>query len=286
MGIPTYMYVETSPPDTIGIGEEFRFNGYLRQSDEIPIENRIVELYVDGAKVNEISTDDRGGWDFWICPWMTCGTRTVEAKFLGDTTYDPCSTGVYEVYVVGAETSITVVEAPPLDVGVGEPFYISGVLEDEVPIGLLNKTVELYADGAIVKTGRTGSSVEEVIDGAWRFAVPAPQTLGVHTVEVKFPGDETHEPCSSGVIEFNAIESGVVATIENLGHVPTKTLQGERWGGYFHLCNRGTEAGNVRAVISGDIEGETPIITMNPGDCQTIAFGAGGPATFTIRTGV
>lgn len=256
-----------------------------------PIGGAIVDAYMDGVKVGETSTNEDGVFKFEF-EGFPRGTHTIQFKFTGDATYDPCSSSHYDVTAVGVETRITEVDAPPSDVGVGEPFYIYGILEEYIePVwkGLINKTVELWVDGAKVKAQRTGCSIEEERPGhdpgRWRFAVPAPQTLGVHTVDVRFPGDETHEPCSSGVIEFNAIESEVVATIENL-YAPTKTEQGERWGGYFHLCNRGTGAGNVRAVISGDIEGETPIITMNPGDCQTIAFGAGGPAIFTIKTGV
>ncbi|MBA7593134.1 hypothetical protein ES703_00051 [subsurface metagenome] len=286
MGIPTYMYVELPPPETVGIGEEFRFYGYLRQSDETPIENGIVELYVDGTKVDEISTDDRGGWDLWIGPWMTRGTRTIEAKFLGDATYDPCSTDLYEVYVVGSETSITVVEAPPLDVGVGEPFYICGFLASGLE-RLLDKTVELYVNGAKVKAERTGHETETANQGWWRFAVPAPQTLGVHTVEVRFNGDDAYEPCSSGVIEFNAIESGVVPTIEPYW-IPTKVALGEYWAGTYYLCNRGTGAGSIRAVIitEGGVVSETPILSMSPGGCQKLSITGYGPTSFTIRTGV
>ncbi|GAJ13141.1 unnamed protein product, partial [marine sediment metagenome] len=221
-----------------------------------------------------------------IGAWTSRGTHTVEVKFLGDETYDPCSTGVYYVTVVGGETLMDIFVPSP-DVGIGEPFYAWGYLKKVLqgPMALLDKTVELYADGVKVRDERTGSEIDGLNPGRYRFAVPAPQTLGAHTVEVRFAGDDIYEPCSSGIVEFNAVESGVVATIENLARIPTKVEQGEGWSGYFYLCNRGTGAGNVRAVISGDIEGETPIITMNPGDCQTIAFGAGGPARFTIRTG-
>lgn len=285
MGILTRLLIFL--PETVDAWEEFTVSGSLRWHAGadiwIPLEGRIVEFYVNQVKVGERVTDSVGVCGFRLS--LPRGTYMVQAKFLGDETYEPVSSEVHTIVVIGAETSITVVEAPPLNVGVGEPFYICGFLASGLA-RLLDKTVELYVNWAKVRAERTGSEIDGTNQGRWRFAVPAPQTLGVHIVEVRFPGDETHEPCSSGVLEFNAIESGVVATIENLARIPTKVEQGEAWRAYFHLCNRGTGAGNVRAVISGDIEGETPIITMNPGVCQTIAFGAGGPATFTIKTGV
>lgn len=286
MAIPTYITVTGAPPATVTMGESFPFSGVLFDMDGNPLENKLIELYADGAKVAEGYSDDRG-WEFFVTLY-TRGTHTVHVEFPGDETYEPSSSDVYTFVVIGQETYITVVDAPPSDSGAGEPFYISGWFEI-LNVRTLYKTVELYVDGVKVKSERTGCSfiptAPEHDPGRWRFAVPTPQILGTHTVEVRFPGDDTHEPSSSGVMEFNAVESLVVPTIENV-YVPTTVAPWEYWLGYFHLCNRGTGVGYVRAVLQGDIDGATPNILLNPGGCQTIAIGGTGPASFTIRVGV
>lgn len=305
MPVQTMIYFSPTPPESVTAGESVKFYIYLYYSTDsawYPLAGVPVELWVDYSKVASGHTDSLGRCI--ISHSFTRGTHLIYAHFPGwelgwpPVWYPPSTTSVYTIYAVGIETSMDIYVPSP-DVGVGEPFYAWGYLKEVLPPppegpgprGLLDKTVELYVDGSMIRSERTGFSVPKgwpgYDPGRWRFAVPAFQTLGAHTVEVKFPGDEIYDPCSSGVIEFNAIESEVVATIENRS-IPTKVAPREYWEGRYYLCNRGTGAGNIRAVVitEGDVVSEIPILTMAPGECVRLEITGSGPTSFTIRTGV
>lgn len=85
-------------------------------------------------------------------------------------------------------TYMTVSEAPPSSVRVGESFAFAGYLYDEDGHILSGKTINGYSDGNLAGSTTTNAN------GWWSFTI-APEIEGTFTLYAEFPGDADYTGC-------------------------------------------------------------------------------------------
>lgn len=236
------MVVDTEPPSKANAREIFQFDGRLLDKDSNPLTDKTINLWVDGAQANTITTGSDGGWTFGIT--LEPGIHGLYAQFPGDDEHSPCYTKGYTVRVGITEMSVTV--EPPSAVDPGAAFHFAGTLSSEIAGGLLGMTINLYRIGVEgpIATTTTGA------DGVWGFDVVI-DAEGHHRVRAEFPGDADYV---RSVMKEYPVAVGVLpcfGCLKGPGNSWTDGGNGRRIKGWVFECPEDGYAKSITAFLRG-----------------------------------
>lgn len=87
---PTSLMISNIPSE-VNVGEQFKVEGFLEEANfpKNPLENKTINLYIDGQKQADTVTGNMGSFAFNITLGET-GNHEVYAEFPGDSEYEGC----------------------------------------------------------------------------------------------------------------------------------------------------------------------------------------------------
>ena len=185
IGVYSTTGLEFTGPAEIAVDVPAKFSGRLTQDDGEPVDNREVQVQVDGRNLDLVSTDENGMFEF-ANTFEAAGERTVEVEF----EEQDFMLGVSASLAVSVTMPTALVLDVPGAIGLDQEFSVGGALRDIRGNFLANHTVLLSLNSAASKPSETNAH------GEFLFGLSVDRP-GVHTVDAVFVGLGNFEPSES-----------------------------------------------------------------------------------------
>ena len=185
IGVYSTTGLEFTGPAEIAVDVPAKFSGRLTQDDGEPVDNREVQVQVDGRNLDLVSTDENGMFEF-ANTFEAAGERTVEVEF----EEQDFMLGVSASLAVSVTMPTALVLDVPGAIGLDQEFSVGGALRDIRGNSLANHTVLLSLNSAASKPSETNAH------GEFLFGLSVDRP-GVHTVDAVFVGLGNFEPSES-----------------------------------------------------------------------------------------
>ena len=185
IGVYSTTGLEFTGPAEIAVDVPAKFSGRLTQDDGEPVDNREVQVQVDGRNLDLVSTDENGMFEF-ANTFEAAGERTVEVEFAEQ----DFMLGVSASLAVSVTMPTALVLDVPGAIGLDQEFSVGGALRDIRGNSLANHTVLLSLNSAASKPNETNAH------GEFLFGLSVDRP-GVHTVDAVFVGLGNFEPSES-----------------------------------------------------------------------------------------
>ncbi len=163
-----------------------------RTTDKAKLAKQTVSFLVDGTKVGDATTDDKGNaiFAYALDDTLTPGTHTLEADFAATDHYN-ASTATGTLTAKVTATKLTVVAASGK---VGETVNLTAKLKRSTDgKGLAGKPLHFLVDGVEVGVGETNSDGIAILS----FTIPDTLKAGAHTLVATFAGDDYYKSSTS-----------------------------------------------------------------------------------------
>jgi hypothetical protein len=173
-------------------------------SGDVPITINVISTLYDSAGnpllgkpiieyINDIWIGERYSGTPFSMYIKEAGIYRFQTKFAGDDDYLACDSPVVTVTLTAPPppkipTSITI-DVSPTSGRVPFTVTVSGNLSDNVGSPVVGRRIDLYVDGAYIKSEYTNTSGNYVISTDIT-------TAGTYQFQTEFPGDETYEGCA------------------------------------------------------------------------------------------
>ncbi len=185
IGVYSTTGLEFTGPAEIAVDVPAKFSGRLTQDDGEPVDNREVQVQVDGRTLELVSTDENGMFEF-ANTFESAGERTVEVEF----EEQDFMLGVSASLAVSVTMPTALVLDVPGAIGMDQEFSISGALRDIRGNSLANHTVLLSLNSD------AKDPIETDAEGEFRIGLSVDRP-GVHTIDAVFVGLGNFEPSES-----------------------------------------------------------------------------------------
>jgi len=190
------------------IGQLATLTATLRRvADNAPVSGKSISFVVEGTSAGSANTNASGvATRSWTVTSGVLGDRPMSASFAGDSLYHGTSdTANFHRY---ANTTVTVSHVSGTR---GETVMLSAKLtrthDGELIVG---RTLSFKVDGSSVGTAVTNSSGI----ASHNYTIPSGASLGDHTIEVTFAGDDPLNPSSgTGTLTVSASTRRVAGTV-------------------------------------------------------------------------
>ena len=193
IGVYSTTGLEFTGPAEIAVDVPAKFSGRLTQDDGEPVDNREVQVQVDGRSMELVSTDENGIFEF-ANTFEAAGERTVEVAF----EEQDFMLGVSASLAVSVTMPTTLIVDVPGPIGMDQEFSVSGALRDIRGNSLANHTV-------LLSLNSSGSEpIETNAQGEFLFGLSVDRP-GVHTIHAVFDGSGNFEP-SASILSFVVTE--------------------------------------------------------------------------------
>jgi hypothetical protein len=181
------------PSRTTGLPGLITMDGLLSDSAGNAIDGVTVKLNINGSDKKTFITKSWYPYPFilrniWFEYTFPEGTFDIQAYWEGNAAYQGCSGSLIRATyakvptVIYPFTASPSTGAPPLDVSV------AGLLKDNTGFALSAKSIDIYRDGTKIATALTsGGGVFTYLDRL--------TTVGPHTYQAEFKGDDTYAGC-------------------------------------------------------------------------------------------
>ncbi|WP_409200316.1 Ig-like domain repeat protein [Methanobrevibacter sp. DSM 116169] len=207
--IPTITTVEV--PDEVIIGEKVEIEVTLTDEDGNPLENKTLDVIVDGEKIGNVTTD-KDGKGYINHTFTEEGKPVITAEFAGDNVYEE-STGKNTTNVAKIPTTTTVEVPEKIIPGATEEITITLTDEDGNP--LENKTLDVIVDGEKIGNVTTDKDGKGYINHTFTEE-------GKPVITAEFAGDNVYEE-STGKNTTNVAKIPTTTTVT----VPDEITVGE-----------------------------------------------------------
>jgi hypothetical protein len=245
-----------------------------------PVPTGMVQFYMDGAKVQDVSLDAKGNAVLAITP-TTAGHHVILAKFLGDAKTAISSASVTEQVAQNTRTATTTTLAasPAQGVSVGQNVTFTATVTDPTKGGPAPTGQVAFMQGTtVLKTvalDKTGKAVYTT-----SFA-----TAGKFTITAKYLGDTHTSPSSASVAEQVATDTRS-ATTTALAATPAQAGVGQTVTFTATVTDQ-AKGGPAPTGQVAFMQGTTVLKTValdNTGKAvYTTSFAAAGKVTITAR---
>ena len=185
IGVYSTTGLEFTGPAEIAVDVPAKFSGRLTQDDGEPVDNREVQVQVDGRNLELVSTDENGMFEF-ANTFEAAGERTVEVEF----EEQDFMLGVSASLAVSVTMPTALVLDVPGAIGLDQEFSVGGALRDIRGNSLANHTVLLSLNSSASEPSETNGQ------GEFLFGLSVDRP-GVHTVDAVFVGLGNFEPSES-----------------------------------------------------------------------------------------
>ena len=185
IGVYSTTGLEFTGPAEIAVDVPAKFSGRLTQDDGEPVDNREVQVQVDGRTLELVSTDENGMFEF-ANTFESAGERTVEVEF----EEQDFMLGVSASLAVSVTMPTALVLDVPGAIGMDQEFSISGALRDIRGNSLADQVVLLSLNSS------ASEPIETNAQGEFLFGLSVDRP-GVHTIDAVFVGVGNFEPSES-----------------------------------------------------------------------------------------
>ena len=187
----SHIVLDVSLPETLAVGQNVTIIGSVADNQLSPISNHQVELIIEGITIASVTTDENGDftYNWFVTDLFDFGNHTLTAYSGSQGYYRANSTNT--TFFLAHRADITASFDGKSQVTRGDIWEISGRLFDIDSLtneGLEDEDLEIYLDGELVGTTKTG------LNGEWEVVILASQDLtrGQHQFDVVFAGTYSH----------------------------------------------------------------------------------------------